>query len=86
VLHATASSWVEIRSRDDRRVFSRLMRAGESYDVPATPGLTLTTGNAGGLTIDVDGKALPPLGSTGDVRRDVALNADALLKGAGKAP
>lgn len=86
VLHANASSWVEIRNHDDQRVFSRLMRAGETYDVPPTPGLTLTTGNAGGLTIDVDGKALPPLGKIGDVRRDLPLDPDALLKSVGKAP
>ena len=86
VLRANSSSWVEIRNAQDVRVFSRLMRAGETYAVPATPGLSLTTGNAGGLTIEVDGKALPPLGKVGDVRRDFALDADALLKSAGQNP
>lgn len=86
VLRANASSWVEIRNAEDRRVFSRLMRTGETYAVPTTPGLTLTTGNAGGLAIEVDGKALPPLGRPGDVRRDVALDADALLRNTGSAP
>jgi len=86
VLRANSSSWVEIRNAQDLRVFSRLMRAGETYAVPATPGLSLTTGNAGGLTIEVDGKALPPLGKVGDVRRDFALDADALLKSAGQNP
>jgi cytoskeletal protein RodZ len=84
VLRANASSWIEIRNAEERRVFSRLLRRGETYPVPLTPGLTLTTGNAGGLDVVVDGKTLPPLGKPGDVRRDVALDAEMLIKNVGR--
>ena len=60
---------------------TRLLRRGESYDVPARPGLTLLTGNAGGLEITVDGKAIPALGPVGAVRRHVALDAEKLQNG-----
>jgi cytoskeleton protein RodZ len=79
VLRATASTWVEIRDGDGRRVFSRLMRAGEIYTVPPRAGITLTTGNAGGIDLVVDGRTMPPLGAAGGVRRDVLLDAEALL-------
>ena len=34
---------------------------------------TVTVGNAGGLTLELDGVALPPLGGHGQVVRDVRL-------------
>lgn len=79
VLRAASASWVELRDGENRRVFSRLMRAGETYSVPPDRPVTLTTGNAGGLDILVDGKAIPPLGPVGDVRRDISLEPEALL-------
>ena len=79
VLRATAASWVELRDADNRRVFSQVMRAGETYNVPAGRAVTLTTGNAGGLDILVDGQAIPSLGPVGDVRRDISLEPEALL-------
>lgn len=79
VLRAASASWVELRDGDNRRVFSRLMRAGETYAVPPGRPVTLTTGNAGGLDILIDGQPIPSLGPVGDVRRDVSLDPDALL-------
>jgi cytoskeleton protein RodZ len=82
LLRANAAVWIEVREGADKRILSRVLRAGETFPVPARPGLTLTTGNAGGLDIMVDGKAIPPLGPIGEVRRDIALDAGALLSGA----
>ena len=79
MLRANASVWIEVREGGDKRILSRVMRAGETFPVPARPGLTMTTGNAGSLEIVVDGKRIPPLGPVGGVRRDVALDAGALL-------
>ncbi|MGH7048998.1 MAG: RodZ domain-containing protein, partial [Stellaceae bacterium] len=53
-----------------------------SYDVPDQPGLTLRTGNAGGLAITVDGKPTAKLGALGAIRRRIVLRPQALLKGA----
>ena len=80
VLRATAISWVELRDANGNRVFSRLLKKGETYNVPGRAGITLATGNAGALDVLVDGQTIGPLGPLGAVRRDVLLEPDALLK------
>lgn len=79
VLRATADSWVDVREAGNRSaVYARLMKAGEMFPVPDRPGLTLMTGNAGGLEVLVDGQPIPPLGKPGTVRRGLSLDPDAL--------
>ena len=73
-LHARLASWIQISDSAGRPVVTRTMAAGEVLDVPAQPGLTLFTGNAGGLEIVVDGRPLPPLGAVGAVRRGIQLD------------
>lgn len=74
VLRATKDSWVEIFDAKDEVVLQRILRAGETFAVPAQDGLTMNTGNAGGVVIEVDGKARPALGSVGVVKRGVKLD------------
>ena len=81
VLKARADSWVQVRNSDGL-LMSRLLRKGDTYMVPNQGGLELMTGNAGGLDIVVDGKALPTLGKTGEVRKGIPLQPDALKSGA----
>jgi len=78
VLRATADSWVELRAPGETPILSRILKRGETYDVPVRDDLVLATGNAGGLEIAVDGKTLPQLGAAGAVQRGIALNADRL--------
>ena len=85
VIRAIADSWLQIGDGRGPSVFAQVLRAGDSYAVPAErPGLRFDTGNAGGLEITVDGQALPPLGPSGAVRRNIPLDADKLLAGAGQ--
>ncbi len=86
VLIARADSWVELRGADGQRIYSRVLRAGERYDVPDQRGLTMMTGNAGGLEIIVDGKPAPSLGEPGAVRRDIPLDPVRLLAGTAVPP
>jgi cytoskeleton protein RodZ len=58
----------------------KVLAVGETYTVPDEPGLFLRIGNAGGLTISVDGKALPPLGRMGE-RKSFILDPQRLLAG-----
>jgi cytoskeleton protein RodZ len=79
LLRARADSWIQVRERGGGAVlFNRVLRPGETYRVPMRPGLLLTTGNAGGLEVVLDGDALPTLGQQGVVRRDLPLEPDAL--------
>jgi cytoskeleton protein RodZ len=81
-LHATADAWVQVRDRQGSVLLNRVLRAGETWPVPGgRDGLTLTTGNAGGTELLVDGKQTPGLGASGAVRRDLPLNADAIKDG-----
>jgi cytoskeleton protein RodZ len=49
--------------------------------VPAKPNLLLTTGNAGGTDLVVDGASSPSLGGNGVVRRDLPLDPDLIKDG-----
>ena len=81
VIRATADSWIQIRDARQSVVLTRVLKAGESCRAPARPGLSMRTGNAGGLEITVDGVPAPPLGRKGMVRRNVTLDGHALLAG-----
>ncbi len=82
VLRATADSWVQVRNARSDLLFTQVLRAGDSYRVPNEAGLTLLTGNAGGLQVLVDGQAAPSLGPNGAVRRDIPLDPQRLSQGA----
>jgi cytoskeleton protein RodZ len=82
VIHAAADSWVEVRdSTTDELLLTRVLFKGDKYNVPDRGGLTLLTGNAGGLRIVVDGTDAPAIGPLGAVRRNVSLEPSALLAG-----
>ena len=74
MLRASADSWVQIRDRQGGLVMTRVMAAGETYAVPAQEGQRLTTGNAGGLQVEVDGQPVAALGGPGQVVRNIALD------------
>jgi len=79
-IKAVADCWIQVRGADQSIVFSRVLKAGETYQVPR-PGLILRTGNAGALAILVDGKPAPAIGAVGTLRRNVMLEPEALLAG-----
>ncbi len=60
---------------------SRTLRVGDRYRVPNREGLVFVTGNAGGLSISVDGAPIPALGGTGIVRKNVKLDPELLKEG-----
>jgi Flp pilus assembly protein TadD len=84
VLTATADAWMQVRDKSGQVLLSRILHPGESWSVPARPQLVLTTGNAGGTDILLAGVAIPPLGPSGAVRRNIPLDAGFLM--AGKLP
>jgi cytoskeleton protein RodZ len=81
VIRATSDSWIQVRDTSGTVVFTRVMRAGDSYNVPNRSGLSLYTGSAGALEFTVDGKMAPSVGQPGAVRRDVMLDPDRLMAG-----
>jgi cytoskeleton protein RodZ len=80
-IKALTDCWIQVRAADQSIVFSRVLRAGETYTVPQRSGLSMRTGNAGALEVAVDGKAVPSIGGVGALRRDVALDPAELAAG-----
>jgi len=78
VIAAVMDSWVQVRSTAGELLLTRILHAGDTYNVPDRADIVLMTGNAGGLKIVVDGESLPPIGEVGEIRRDVVLSVAAL--------
>lgn len=83
-VEATAPAWIQVRGPNNEQIFTRLLNAGERYQVPDRSGLTLLTGNAGGVRIVVDGQPLAPLGADGEVKRGIPLDPERLKNPGGE--
>jgi len=66
VIRAVEPTWVRVQT-DDGRVAEELLPAGASREWAAERRFLLTIGNAGGVELTLNGKALPPLGAKGTV-------------------
>jgi len=86
VMTAETDSWVQITNAQGRTLFSRVLFAGDRYQVPNSAGLKMRTGNAGGLAIEVDGQLAPSLGPSGSVRSNIKLDPEMLLSGTAYRP
>jgi cytoskeleton protein RodZ len=83
-VEATAPAWIQVRGPNNEQIFTRLLNAGERYQVPDRAGLTLLTGNAGGVRIVVDGQPVAPLGAEGEVKRGISLDPERLKNPGGE--
>ena len=77
VLKSSGNSWVEIEDLDGNSYLTRLMRNGETFVVPNKKGLTLSTGNAGVLSLTFGSIHISKLGSIGEVISSRPLNIEA---------
>jgi cytoskeleton protein RodZ len=72
VLEFEQDSWTEVTA-DGAPIFSGLIRRGSKHQFEAREGFRLTLGNAGGVRVTVDGRAMEPLGTAGQVVRNMAV-------------
>ena len=82
MLRASGDAWVEVRDKSGTVLLNKVLHQGDTWPVPPTPGLLLTTGKAAATEILLDGVAIGNLGGTGSVRHDLPL--DYYLLKAGK--
>ena len=75
-LRLKSDTWIQVRGQG-QVLLNRVMRGGETWPVPRGMQVMLTTGNAGGTELLVDGVPGPSLGAPGAVRRDVPVDGDA---------
>lgn len=69
----TEDSWVEVKNAEGKALLRQVLKPGDKYVVPEIEGLLLSTGNAGGITVFIDGKKVDKLGQSSQVKRNVAL-------------
>ncbi|MCB1530774.1 MAG: DUF4115 domain-containing protein [Rhodospirillales bacterium] len=79
VLEVQEDSWIQIRQKDGGTLLQRVLKKGDVYLVPNEEGLLLTTGNAGGFVVKIDGKETLRFGKSAQVRRKISLNPEDLL-------
>jgi len=84
-LRAEKETWVHIADAKDNTVFDKVMKPGDTYPVPDTEGLKLTTGNSGGIVLVLDGKDLPKLTRDSSILHDIPLDISKLKTSKGKA-
>jgi cytoskeleton protein RodZ len=84
VLRARGEAWVQVRdTRANQNIYDRVMRGGDTWQVPAREGLVLTTGKAENLDIVVGGDVSAALAGATGVRRGIALEAERLRAAGG---
>ncbi len=67
LVRAREDSWMSITA-DDKVILDGTLSAAQERSVRAQREIVLKTGNAGGLDLSLNGKALPSLGTAGQVR------------------
>ncbi len=70
---ATEEVWVKVM-QGERVILEEILYKGDRYNVPAVQDLTLTTANAGALTVYVNGKKKKTLGAKGSLVEGIVLN------------
>lgn len=81
-LRGGADAWIQLRDKATGAVvLEHTLKAGEVLPVPNRTGLLLTTGNAGGTILLLDGQPTPSLGAEGVVRRNLPLEIDQVRDG-----
>ena len=80
-LRFTGDTWVQVKERGGQVLVAKVMKAGETFAVPARPNLVLNTGNAGRVEVLVDGNQVPAIGGSGAVRKDVPMDPEQLKAG-----
>ncbi len=74
VLVARQESWVQIKAADEELVLDRILGAGDTFMLPSKAGLILSTANAAGLELRLDGTSLGMLGRYGEIIQEMELD------------
>jgi cytoskeleton protein RodZ len=86
-LRARGDSWVQVRdTRANQVILDRVLRDGDTFQVPSREGLVLTTGKAENLEILLNDEPSPVLSGATGVRRGIVLDVDRLRQPETAAP
>lgn len=73
-------SWIEIKNAKGEAVVSQVLKPGDKYIVPEKEGYSVSTGNAGGVSIFINDKKVKTLGKSSEVKRNIPLTADSFIE------
>jgi len=73
-VEASELTWVSLRNSVGAPMLARVFKAGDTQSFDMPNGATLRIGNAGGLTVSLNGTPLGPIGPRGQVREVVFKN------------
>jgi cytoskeletal protein RodZ len=79
-INATADSWIEIQKNNSETLVSKVIKKGEELKLPYEKDLILVTGNAGSIIIHINDIIINNIGLPGEVKRNISLNYDNLIK------
>jgi cytoskeleton protein RodZ len=80
VLRARGDTKVTVRGNDGKLYLNRDLKAGDSYQVPNVPGLTLATSDAGAVEVTLDGLDKGRVGQNQQILGSVSLDAQSLVE------
>jgi cytoskeleton protein RodZ len=76
VARTNEATWLRVRT-EDGRISEETVPPGEVREWISNRPFTLTIGNAGGVSFELNGRALPPLGPKGAVIQRIVLPPEA---------
>jgi len=72
IARASEATWLRVRTEDGRTI-EETIPSGEVREWISNRPFVLTVGNAGGITLELNGQKLPPLGARGTVVGNLVL-------------
>ena len=85
-IEALQSAWVEIKDQSGKTLYTGILKATQLLPLPDTTKVTMTTGNAGGLRLVLNGQPQPAFGQLNEVKRNIVIDVAAAIPAAMPAP
>jgi len=79
VLRMRQATKILVQGPDGRVFMNRALKPGDSYQLPNLVGLTLTTSNAGGVEIDLDGQSMGVAGRNQETGEAISLDPQSIM-------
>ena len=79
-IEASEESWVEIQDKNSKVLVSKIFNKNETIKLSYQKDLLLVTGNAGGIIIKINDNIINNIGKPGEVKRNISLNVENLIK------
>jgi len=79
-IKAIEDTWIEIQRNNLEVLVTKIIKKNEELKILYEKDLILVTSNAGSIIIHINGKTINNIGMPGEVKRNISLNYDDLIK------